>query len=219
MAKRSKEDAQVEPRRITTPFEIELVAQLDIERLRFSNEWLFPWHQINMPDRSVNVEDFKGGRITFGNTAFEGQAREIYWLAIGRYLTQEIHSVFRKWDTATINYPAIRRFSALDGAEGLLLSFITQTIERAVDTDKRLRGRGFPRDVVLYNASREHSHANAQTYRLAQSHRMLGVESVPAPKRSALQLIETLGTKYRGTIAIIALLVAFFFGIWKLLGA
>ena len=41
-----------------TPFELSLKHDLDIERLRFDNEWLFKWHCLNMEGRTVDVPRF-----------------------------------------------------------------------------------------------------------------------------------------------------------------
>jgi len=48
-----------------TPFELSLKHDLDIERLRFDNEWLFKWHCLNMEGRTVDVPRFDVSRMKF----------------------------------------------------------------------------------------------------------------------------------------------------------
>ena len=56
-----------------TPFNLTIENELDIERQRFENKWLFPWHKLNMQGKHVDVEDFRGGRFHVGGIKFEGQ--------------------------------------------------------------------------------------------------------------------------------------------------
>ena len=55
-----------------TPFELNLRNVLDVERQRFTNKWLFPWHNINIQNRVVDVEDFRGGKFAVGGFLFPG---------------------------------------------------------------------------------------------------------------------------------------------------
>jgi hypothetical protein len=91
-----------------TPFELSLGPELDIERQRFGNEWMFKWYCLNMEGRTVDVPSFDGGRITIGGVLFQGQAQSIYWQSIGRYLNGKVHETFQKWDKDTRSYPVIR---------------------------------------------------------------------------------------------------------------
>jgi hypothetical protein len=84
-----------------TPFELNLRNELGIERQRFANKWLFPCHNINIPNRVVEVEDFRGGTFAVGGIVFQGQIQELYWQAIGRYLVAKVHETLRKWDEET----------------------------------------------------------------------------------------------------------------------
>ena len=95
-----------------TPFELNLQNELEIEWQRFSNKWLFIWHNINIRNRTVDVDDFRGGRIHVGGVPFEGQLQQIYWQAIGRYLIATIHNIFRRWDEDTHSYPSNARRSS-----------------------------------------------------------------------------------------------------------
>ncbi len=66
----------------TTPFEISLVHELGQDVIRMANDWFFKWHSINIENRTVDVEDFYGGRITVGGIMFQGQIQEIYWSSV-----------------------------------------------------------------------------------------------------------------------------------------
>jgi len=162
------------PERVpTTPFELKLATDLDIEFQRFANKWLFPWHQINIPNRSMDVEDFKGGRIRFGGILFDDQPQQIYWLAVGRYLSLKAHEIMQSWDVETRGYPVRQRASSLDRAEGLLSSFAGQIVGKALDTDRALRGRGYPKKDTPHWAGRTDVGAKAEIMLLAQAHRDL----------------------------------------------
>src|ERR1700676_3495172 len=126
-----------------TPFELNLGHDLDIERQRFGNDWLFKWHSMNIDGRIVDVPSFDGGRIA-RNGRFEGQAQSLYCQAIGRYLNGKVHETFQKWDQDTRSYPPAQRSSSLDGTERLLGQFVASVAGRALETDRALRGRGSP---------------------------------------------------------------------------
>ena len=165
-----------------TPFELNLRNVLDVERQRFTNKWLFPWHNINIQNRVVDVEDFRGGKFAVGGFLFQGDLQQRYWQAIDRYLVAKVHEVFQKWDEETRSYTESKRRSSIEGTDKLLRGFVSAIIKKATDTDRRLRGRGFPDKVPVYNASGERSHANAEISRLADSHRSL-IESAPSDQR------------------------------------
>jgi hypothetical protein len=155
-----------------TPFELSLGHDLDIERRRFDNEWLFKWHQINMEDRIVDVPSFDGGRIA-RNGRFEGQAQSLFWQALGRYLNGKVHETFQKWDQDTRLYPAGLRSSSLEGTERLLRQFVAGIAHRALETDRAIRGRGFPATDTPIEGSGMHSGANVEILRLTLAHRAL----------------------------------------------
>jgi hypothetical protein len=156
-----------------TPFELSLGHELDIERQRFGNEWLFKWYCLNMEGRTVDVPSFDGGRITIGGVLFQGQAQSIYWQSIGRYLNGKVHETFQKWDQDTRSYPAALRSSSLDGTERLLGQFVASVAGRALETDRALRGRGSPVTDTPIEGSGMHSGANVEIHRLALAHRAL----------------------------------------------
>jgi hypothetical protein len=155
-----------------TPFELSLGHDLDIERQRFDNEWLFKWYNTNIEGRIVDVPSFDGGRIT-RNGVFQGQAQSIYWQSIGRYLNGKVHESFQRWDQDTRSYPAAPRSSSLDGTERLLGQFVASVAGRALETDRALRGRGSPVTDTPIEGSGMHSGANVEILRLALAHRAL----------------------------------------------
>lgn len=200
-----------------TPFELNLQNDLAIERQRFANKWLFVWHNINILNLTVDVDDFRGGRIHVGGIVFQGQIQQIYWQAVTRYLAAQFHATFSKWDEATASYPTIARQSSLKGTESLLLQFVATTVNSATDTDRRLRAKGYPDSVEVYNSSGVINRARAEIMQLASSYRSLIANDSPS-RKSAIQQLEVFGTKYRGTIAIVGLVAALVFGLWKIFG-
>jgi hypothetical protein len=167
-----------------TPFELSLGHELDIERQRFGNEWLFKWYCLNMEGRTVDVPSFDGGRITIGGVLFQGQAQSIYWQSIGRYLNGKVHETFQKWDHDTRSYPAPLRSSSLDGTERLLNQFVASVAGHALETDRALRGRGSPVTDTPIEGSGMHSGANVEIQRLALAHRALLPAVSNAPETS-----------------------------------
>ena len=155
----------------TTPFELDLCHQIEADLLRFSNEWLFQWHKINMPNRIVDVDDFNGRRISLGGCVFEGQPQDIYWQAVGRHLTNYTRATVSRWSVETASYPIKLKVASLKKCEALLIYYIAQIVSRATDTDQRLRGRGFPEQDVPLHSSRTQSlaNSNARTLIAAQS--------------------------------------------------
>ena len=158
-----------------TPFELALENELSVESLRFANDWLFRWHNISShdPRRIVDVDRFDGGRIRVGGIRFEGQQQAIFWGAVSRYLDQKAHEVFKHWDTETRSYPEKIRRASIDGVENRLLQFAAGIIKRSAETDRALRGGGYPQKVEPFDSSRAQTRANTEIRRLADSHRSL----------------------------------------------
>ncbi|MFZ1963045.1 MAG: toll/interleukin-1 receptor domain-containing protein [Roseiarcus sp.] len=153
-----------------TPFELTLQSELDVERQRFANQWLFPWHGMTYQGGVTDVDDFRGGRIHCSGFKFGAQQQQIFWQAIGRYLNQKVHETFKRWDEATRGYPSKLRNSSLDGTSDCLHRFAATIIRHATDTDRRLRGQGFPNKVDPFDATRYHSGADAEIERLKTGH-------------------------------------------------
>jgi hypothetical protein len=156
-----------------TPFEVNLQNDLEVEQLRFANEWLFRWRNLNIKGKIVDVDGFDGRRITLSGITFGDQQQSIYWQAIGRYLASMMHSVFRRWDEETKDYPIASRKTSLDGTSQLLKSFAGGVIARAIKTDQAVRGRGYPRSDEPYQVSAVRTAANAKIEQLLQAHILL----------------------------------------------
>ncbi len=156
-----------------TPFGCSLAVQLDVERQRFINDWICRWHQINVEGRIVDVDNFRGGRIQVGGGGFEGQRQQIYWEAIVLYLRAKVHEVLKAWDTDTESYPPAKRTSSLRETEGQLLSFTGQIIGKARETDRRLRGRGFPDQLAFYDPVRESTLVKTEIAHIVAAHASL----------------------------------------------
>ncbi len=161
---------------MTTPFELSLESDLDIERQRFANEWLFKWHGMTYEGGVTDVEDFRGGRIRYSGIRFGYQQQQIFWQAIERYLIQKAHEAFKRWDAETAIYPTKVRQNSIDGTEQSLRRFVHSIARQGVDTDRRLRGRGFPENVPEYNPARTIVLGEAEITQLANAHRCLLAE-------------------------------------------
>src|SRR5260221_2754460 len=151
-----------------TPFELSVESELNGESRRFANEWLFKWHSLNIEGRTVDVDRFDGGRIHYGGIRFEGQQQQVFWQAIGRYLNQKTHETFKRWDAETRMYPANIRRASIDGVERSLREFVARIAQHSTETDRRLRGQGYPQNVTPFNATGYQSAANAEITGLAE---------------------------------------------------
>jgi hypothetical protein len=206
----------------TTPFEISLVHTLGQDSIRMANDWFFKWHNINIPDRVVDVEDFYGGRIHVGGIVFQGQIQQIYWSSVSKHLVDSVHKSFRQWETECAAYPRNLKLSALNALETALNGYIVRVMETAVRTDQALRGRGNPASAPAYNSSGTHSRANVEVVRLKAAHLALippaEVTAKPPLPRRLLRAVEEHFTRWRGVytgvgilIAVVGLAVKFFF--------
>jgi len=204
-----------------TPFELALESELNIEWQKFANEWLFKWHSLNVQGMTVDVDRFDGGRIRYGGIQFGHQQQQIFWEAINRYLDQKIHEIFKRWDADTAAYPTTMRKSSIAGVERILRVFVQRIIERSVDTDRRVRGAGYPQDVTPFDSTGNMSKAHFEILRLAEAHRALVDEKIT--KEAALpaqlsrkQRIETFLSNHRGILTVVGIGVAVVFGVLKM---
>ena len=154
-----------------TPFEVSLDSDLKTEGRHFANKWLFEWYKLGWEERAVvDVDSFDGERIHVGGVTFSGSTQLVFWQAIGRYLEIQVHQAFRRWDSETGDYGKKERLKSLVGTESLLYGFVARTIQKAVETDRRLRGKGYPNSVQPYNASQYQTAAIAEIVRLKKAH-------------------------------------------------
>ena len=162
-----------------TPFELALESELTVESQRFDSEWLFKWYGLTYEGGKTDVDDFKGGRIRYGGIVFGYQQQDIFWQAIGRYVGQKVHEIFRRWDTETHTYPAERRLSSLDGTERIAQVYVRKVLSRARETAKAV-SKGAPDtgySPVLQGI--------AEASRLAQAHRELLKGNAAIAEKSA----------------------------------
>jgi hypothetical protein len=124
------------------------------------------------------VEDFRGGRIHYGGITFGHQQQQIFWQALERYLLQQVHDLFKKWDVETKEYPLVTRLRSIDGVSQKIRTFVQQVNVRAVETDRRLRGKGYPGSVQPFNPAIQMSRAEAEVLRVAEAHRQLLVDEI-----------------------------------------
>jgi len=126
-----------------TPFGHRLSTGLENERLRMANEWFFPWHSLGYGGR-VDVDDFNGRRIRIGGVKFSGSTELVYWSAVRRYVANKINDTFQSAEaeiraTSLSNTPAIA-----EDVSRLLIPFCQRILGEAIETDRRLKGAGFP---------------------------------------------------------------------------
>jgi hypothetical protein len=165
----------------------------------------------------VDVEDFRGGKFGTGGVVFQGQIQDLYWQAIERCLIKETHAAFQKWEEQTASYPSAIRRASLEGTGTLLRQFVASTIARALDTDRRLRGQGYPDKVQVRDTSAQHSRANAEIVRLVEAHRGLLEGAEPKAQFWSFQQVNEFGTRNRGTLTVVAIVIAIVGGVVGLL--
>lgn len=204
-----------------TPYELNLDHELNRATLDFRNQWLFKWHNINIERHLVDVDRFDGGRIQIGGVRFEGQPQQIYWQAINRYISQKVHGSFNEWDNATRSYPAIQRKNSLDGAENRLKTFAANIIRHSVETDRRLRGKGFPERIISFDASKFQTQAESEISRLAEAHRKLVDEQRPPERKigivkKAQKTVEDFYANNKGLIWLTGIVVSSATAAWHL---
>lgn len=165
-----------------TPFELSLERELNVERQRFDNQWLFKWHGMTYAGGVTDVEDFRGGRIYYGGIKFGYQQQQVFWQALERYLLLQIHEAFKKWDAETTRYSLETRLRSIDGVSQKLRIFVRQLNVRAVETDRRLRGQGYSGSVKLFDSVVQMSRAEAEILRVAEANRHILVEEIDKAK-------------------------------------
>jgi hypothetical protein len=196
-----------------TPVELSIDAELIVEEQRFHNAWLFKWYGMTYEGGKTDVEDFRGGRIHFAGIKFGDQQQSIYWHAIDRYLRQKMHAVFKQWDTETQGYPLATRRKSIDGVERALGRFVARVLSDAVETDRRLRGKGHPQNVAPYVPSPGRGSVGGEVAYLAAAHRALVDQAIaanepkPVTALSRKQRVEEFLSSHKGIMAAIGLLI------------
>jgi hypothetical protein len=203
-----------------TPFELSLENDLHIEWQRFANDWLFRWHGMTYEGGVTDVDDFRGGRFLYGGITFGGQQQQVFWQAVERYLMLKVHEIFRRWDAETAAYASGIRLASIEGVERNLRQFVHRIIQHSLDTDRRLRGMGYPENVTHFDASPHMSRVEAEILRLGQAHRALlsqDLNAQTAVSVSRKQRLEDFLSRHKGILSVIGILVALVLGIMKLL--
>jgi hypothetical protein len=203
-----------------TPFEIWLENELNVEWQSFANGWFFKWHGMTYEGGVTDVDDFLGGRIHYGGIKFGYQQQQVFWQAVDRYLYQKIHEIYNRWDAETKSYPLDLRKSSLEGMGRNLSKFAARITQKGMETDRALRGRGFPDSVPAYDTAGCRARAEAEIHWLEDAHRaLIGKieEAVPAvPKLSRRHRIEIFLSNNKGILSVIGILVAIILGVLKI---
>lgn len=168
----------------------------------------------------TDVDDFRGGRIHYAGIKFGDQQQQIFWQAIDRYLNQKIHHKYKEWERETRTYPIELKRSSLDRTGQILEGFVGRTADKALETDRALRGQGYPTRLPAYNSKSYQLRPQVEIRRLAAAHGALlekAAVALPAPvKQSRRQRVENFLSNHRGIISVIAILVAIILGLLKL---
>lgn len=172
----------------------------------------------------TDVEDFRGGRIHYSGIKFGHQQQQIFWQAIEHYLRLKANEIFKRWDAETQSYSNEVRRGSVDGVERILRRFAAEIFQRATETDRALRGEGYPQNVQPFDASSIQTPATAKISRLAAAHRVLidraiENENKPAPpSRSYWKWFETFYADNKGVIWLCtAILVPVVVFVWHFL--
>src|SRR5439155_1513350 len=116
------------------------------EYSRMDSQWFFRWHNLNIANRIVDVDDFKGGRIQTGGVLFDGSAELIYWETISRYFLNKINDVFERAEHEIRVTSCIHATPIAEETAQLLRSYCQRIFRHAIDTARRVKGRGFPNE-------------------------------------------------------------------------
>jgi hypothetical protein len=209
---------------VMTPFELTLENELNVEAQQFNNSWLFKWHGMTYGGGKTDVDDFRGGRIRYAGIQFGHQQRRIFWDAIDRYLDQKVHETFKKWDAETRSYSNEVRRKSIDGVERTLRSFVNRIVALGKETDRRLRGNGYPENVLPADDAVAHVYTQAEISNLATSHRALldyltESERPQSPKLKVIKWrwLETYYAENRGMIWLVGILTTAAAAAWHFL--
>jgi hypothetical protein len=208
-----------------SPFELTLESELNVEVQRFNNGWLFKWYGMTYEGGQTDVDDFRGGRIHYAGIKFGHQQQQIFWDAIDRYLDQKVHEIFKQWDTETRVYSNEVRRKSIDGVERTLGRFVSRVVAFGKETDRRLRGNGYPESVPAADDVVARVHTRAEISNLATSHRMLldalierelaTRSSVPVSRK---QRVENWLSNHKGILAAIGITIGLLTLVLRLLG-
>jgi hypothetical protein len=106
--------------RLETPFGHRLQAELANEFSRMDSEWFFPWHGLNS-GREIDLDRFDGRRIRLGGVLYDGCAER------------------------EIRVSGEAKASAIaEDAANVAEEYCNRIRRQAIDTDRRLKGRGNP---------------------------------------------------------------------------
>ena len=148
------------------------------------------------------------------STAASGSAinsGQSFWQAVGLYLGNKVHEVFRQWDAATKTYPSKIRRVSVDATERQLHLFVDRVVQQAVETDNRVRAANTNERASAFNISVANSRVLAEIERLGNAHRALLDEQAKEeePQLSLKQKTENFIGENKGILSVISVLIAF----------
>lgn len=129
--------------RLVTPFGYKLQTELSNEFSRIESEWFFPWHGLNS-GREINLDRFDGRRIRLGGGSYGGSDEGVFWSAVGRHLSNKINEVFDLADEEIRLASHLKVQAIVEDAASVVEEYCWRIRRHAIDTDRRLLGRGNP---------------------------------------------------------------------------
>lgn len=129
----------------TTPLYPTFEKRIDDATAGIITRQVEPW---NFMRQGLKVQRFDGRSISYSGIEFEGSPRQVFW---GGYIEPFLQDLVVKELSAA---RAMAKERDVDGrlvikeVQGLLTSAVSRVFTRMVDVDRRLRGNGFPAEVV-----------------------------------------------------------------------
>lgn len=143
---------------MVTPVHFEMKHRLDAVYVQLDRDKITHW-LMNFKT-GLDIDDCRGGKITMGGGEFAGQPQEIFWSFIIPCLEDIIGDTLNAADEYGRKYPPDTTRQGLDETSELLKAFVNRVAKRMVDIDRRLRGKGFPMQVIPHDPSAMTSRLN-----------------------------------------------------------
>lgn len=132
----------------------EITFAINNEFKKLEREKVTPWVFMNGGEMGP-IEDFYGRTIHYKGVAFEGSPRQVFW---GNFINPFLEGIF-VWAFELALQFADKRGSerppTIMHTHQCLTNGIYAIYNRMQDIDRRLRGKGFPKQVPLRDVSRE----------------------------------------------------------------
>jgi len=131
-----------------TRFGRRLAAELDREFLRMAREWYHPWHAL-VRGESIDIDDFRCGRIRLDGMRFDAGAEFAYWNATARYTRLKIEEAFSLAEDHVRARAGFGLEMVAQDTAVQLRRFLERLQRHAIFTEYRLKARGYPDEAYL----------------------------------------------------------------------